>query len=48
VEKKVQEIEKADEQGNTKAIYEGVRSLSGKTKHAPSPQPANKKTEEKD
>ena len=48
VEKKVQEIEQADEQGNTKAIYEGVRALAGKTKHARSPQPSHKKIEEKD
>ena len=46
VEKRVQEIEQADEQGNTRAIYAGVRALSGKTKNPPSPQPTKRKNKE--
>ena len=48
VEKRVEEMERADEQGNIKAIYEGARALAGKTKHSPSPQPAKKNKGEGD
>ena len=42
VEKRVEEMEVADERGNIKAIHEGARALAGKTKHPPSPQPTRK------
>ena len=43
VEKWVKDIEKADEQGNTKEVHRGVRALSGKSKNYESKQSTKKK-----
>ena len=48
VEKRVEEIEEADEQGDTRAIHQGARALAGKSKHPPSPQPTRKEKGEGD
>ena len=39
VERRVEEMEEADEQGDTKTIHQGARALAGKSKHPPSSQP---------